>query len=71
MPASWGPPRPATNGDGRVYADPENNGRQFRFSNGYPPGSRPDVRKEADYVVVSQNGQKPFYLFTDSNGVLR
>lgn len=70
MPASWGPPSPSTSGEGRVYVDPENRGRRFRFMDGYPPGTRSDARKEASYVVVSQNGQKAYYLFTDVSGVL-
>lgn len=47
--------RPASRGDGVVYEDPFNRGRQIRIMEGYP-GNRPDHMTHGPYVVVSQNG---------------
>lgn len=49
------PTRPAARGDGIVYEDPLNRGRQIRIMEGYP-GNRPDPVTHGPYVVVSQNG---------------
>jgi hypothetical protein len=49
------PTRPASRGDGIVYEDPLNRGRQIRIMEGYP-GNRPDPVTHGPYVVVSQNG---------------
>jgi hypothetical protein len=43
-------------GDGEVFKDPVNHGRQIRIMPGYPPGSRPDPITWGPYAVVSQNG---------------
>lgn len=48
------PTRPASRGDGLVYEDPINRGRQIRIMEGYP-GNRPDPVTHGPYVVVSQN----------------
>ena len=49
------PARAASRGDGVVYEDPLNRGRQIRIMEGYP-GNRPDPVTHGPYVVVSQNG---------------
>jgi hypothetical protein len=49
------PTRPASRGDGVVFEDPLNRGRQIRIMEGYP-GNRPDPVTHGPYVVVSQNG---------------
>jgi hypothetical protein len=43
-------------GEGEVFRDPFNAGRQIRIMPGYPAGSRPDLITTGPYAVVSQNG---------------
>lgn len=52
------PSKPSKNGDGMVYTDPVNKGRQIRIMDGYTGGNRPDPITHGPYVVVSQNGAK-------------
>lgn len=51
------PSKPSNSGDGIVYTDPVNKGRQIRLMPGYP-GNRPDPLTHGPYVQVSQNGTK-------------
>lgn len=67
MVEDW-PTRPASRGDGVVFADPVNRGRQIRIMEGYP-GNRPDPVTHGPYVVVSQNGP-PLKLPLEGNPTL-
>ncbi len=53
MTGRWGQP---DEGQGVVYDDTANYGRQIRVMDGYPPGSRPDPITWGPYAEVSQNG---------------
>jgi hypothetical protein len=46
--------RPAKHGEGLLFKDPVNGGRQIRLMDGYP-GNRPDPITHGPYAVVSQN----------------
>ncbi|MFC9434167.1 hypothetical protein [Nocardia sp. NPDC057030] len=48
---------PSKSGDGTVYRDPENFGRQIRIMPGYTEGNRPDPLTHGPYAEVSQNGK--------------
>jgi hypothetical protein len=54
-------------GDGMVYRDPKNPGRQIRVMPGYSAGNRPDTLTHAPYAVVSQNGGKPVKVPLEGN----
>lgn len=60
---------PARNGDGVVFIDPANRGRQIRVMEGYP-GNRPDPMTHGPYAVVSQNGQPPVKIPLKGNPTL-
>ena len=62
--------RSASHGDGEVYVDPLNKGRQIRVMRGYPPGSRPDPITSGPYVVVSQLGRKAVKIPLEGNPTL-
>ncbi|GAA5088078.1 hypothetical protein [Nocardia iowensis] len=48
---------PSKSGDGTVYRDPDNFGRQIRIMPGYTEGNRPDPLTHGPYAEVSQNGK--------------
>jgi len=54
-------------GDGMVYRDPQNPGRQIRIMPGYTAGNRPDIMTHGPYAVVSQNGGKPVKVPLEGN----
>lgn len=60
---------PARNGDGVVFIDTANRGRQIRVMEGYP-GNRPDPMTHGPYAVVSQNGQPPVKIPLKGNPTL-
>ena len=49
---------PSKSGDGTVYADPQNKGRQIRIMPGYVEGNRLSEMTHGPYAVVAQNGVK-------------
>lgn len=55
IPPNW-ERAPSKAGDGEVFRDPANPGRQIRIMPGYPAGSRPDPLTCGPYAVISQNG---------------
>lgn len=57
IPKNW-VRRPSNSGDGEVFVDPANPGRQIRIMPGYRPGTRPDDLTSGPYVVITQNGGK-------------
>jgi hypothetical protein len=57
-------------GDGAVYRDPGNPGRQIRIMPGYSAGNRPDPMTHGPYAVVSQNGGKPVKIPLEGNPTL-
>ncbi len=69
IPKTW-TRRPATNGEGDVYIDPANRGRQIRIMRGYPKGSRPDPTTTGPYAVVSQLGRPPVKIPLEGNPTL-
>jgi hypothetical protein len=64
------PIRDSSKGEGIVYEDPFNLGRQIRVMDGYPPGTRPDPMTEGPYAVISQNGADPVKIPLFGNPVL-
>jgi hypothetical protein len=64
------PVRDSTKGEGIVYEDPFNKGRQIRIMDGYPPGTRPDPMTEGPYAVISQNNVPPVKIPLLGNPVL-
>ncbi|MBY8854976.1 hypothetical protein K7711_00635 [Nocardia sp. CA2R105] len=55
IPSDW-TQSPSKSGDGTVYRDPQNFGRQIRVMPGYTDGNRPNPLTHGPYVEVSQNG---------------
>lgn len=55
IPSNW-VRESSKSGDGMVFRDPENPGRQIRIMPGYTAGNRPDALTHGPYAVVSQNG---------------
>ncbi|WP_067670327.1 hypothetical protein [Nocardia miyunensis] len=55
IPSDW-TQSPSKSGDGTVYRDPQNFGRQIRIMPGYTDGNRPNPLTHGPYVEVSQNG---------------
>ncbi|MQY31345.1 hypothetical protein [Nocardia aurantia] len=56
IPSDW-PATPSRSGEGTVYRDPDNFGRQIRIMPGYSEGNRPDPLTHGPYAEVSQNGK--------------
>ncbi|WP_433601507.1 hypothetical protein ACQPXH_07125 [Nocardia sp. CA-135953] len=56
IPPGW-VAKPSKSGDGTVYVDPDNFGRQIRVMPGYTDGNRPDPLTHGPYAEVSQNGK--------------
>jgi hypothetical protein len=57
IPADWGVAQ-SRSGDGEVFIDPNNSGRQIRVMPGYPANTRADPMTHGPYVVVSQNSDE-------------
>ena len=55
IPSNW-VRESSKSGNGTVFRDPENPGRQIRIMPGYTAGNRPDALTHGPYAVVSQNG---------------
>jgi hypothetical protein len=58
---------PSRRGNGHVFEDPANRGRQIRLMPGYPVGSRPDLVSTGPYAVVSQLGKQPIKVPLEGN----
>ncbi len=70
IPKEWAR-KPSRRGNGEVFRDPANSGRQIRIMAGYPAGSRADPVTLGPYAVVSQGGKSPVKIALAGNPTLK